>query len=76
MEVINGTWSLTEVPDEFFDVLKILGYSGLERKYVKRNKLSFTASVKDAILTIKFESKFYSKVKEYKLSFFSILAIC
>lgn len=68
MDIINGNWYLLEVPEEFFKILKILGYSGLERKYVKRNKLQFTATLEDDVLTLKFDSTFYKKTKEFKLT--------
>lgn len=68
MEIFNGTWSLDEIPEDFFEVLKILGYSGIARKYVQKNKLKFTSNIENDQLTIKFTSPFYSTVKQYKLT--------
>jgi len=68
MDVFNGAWTLTEVPDEFFTILKILGFSGLERKYLKKNKLKFNSLLEENVLTIKFASTFYNTVKDYPLN--------
>src|SRR5271155_3083778 len=64
----NGNWIMTEVPDDFFEVMKILGYNSLQRKYLKNAKILIHSTIKDNILTIKIDNKLYKKEKTYNLN--------
>lgn len=68
MDIFNGTWQLEEIPEDFFKILKILGYNGIERKYIKKNKLKIISQIEDNILVIRFESPLYKTEKKYPLN--------
>lgn len=68
MSHFSGTWSMGEVPEEFFEVLKFLGYNGIQRKVVKNTKPKITTSFLDDVLTIKVSSNLFKRSKDYKIN--------
>jgi len=66
---LNGSWTIAEVPDSFIQIMKHLGYSGMERKYFKKSKMTvYSTILDDNKLEIKLDSPFYKTSKEYSLN--------
>lgn len=67
-EEFNGRWIVPKIPEGFNKILKMIGYSTLERQYFKKSNISIYSTLKDGILTIKVDSPVYKNTKEYRLN--------
>ena len=48
----NGKWSVPKIPDNFNKILKLIGYSTLERQYFKKSSVYIYSTLKDNVLTL------------------------
>lgn len=67
-EEFNGKWSVPKIPEGFNKILKMIGYSTLERQYFKKSSVSLYSTLVEDILTIKIDSPVYKNSKEYQLN--------
>lgn len=63
-----GKWLVPDVPPEFEEILKILGYNKIERKVFKSSKVYLYSDIKDNVLTVKMDSSVFKKVRSYPLN--------
>jgi SepF-like predicted cell division protein (DUF552 family) len=64
-----GEWTINDIPEEFEDMLRILGYNALERRYAKNAKIRLLCDItNNNIMTIRTDSTLYKKTREYDLS--------
>lgn len=68
MSQFTGKWSMGEVPEEFFEILKFLGYNGIQRKVVRNTNPTIKTNFEDGVLTVKVSSKLFNRAKEYKVN--------
>lgn len=64
----NGKWLVPDIPQEFEQILKVLGYNKVERQVFKTSKVHLHSDIKDDVLTIKFDSAVFKKVRSYPLN--------
>ena len=67
-DLFNGTWTIDEIPNQFIDILKVLGYNAFERKYFQKNKMNIVCVLQGDKLSINIKSVFYTKTKDYVLN--------
>lgn len=67
-EEFNGKWIVPKIPEGFNKILKMIGYSTLERQYFKKSNISLYSTLEDNILTIKVDSPVYKNSKKYNLN--------
>jgi len=63
-----GSWSMGEVPEEFFDILKLLGYNGIQRKVMKNVKPIVHTEFKEDVLTVRLSSNLFKRSRDYKIN--------
>lgn len=69
-ERFNGVWQVGQIPDDFVKVLKILGYSTLERKWFKNTRTLIKSTYNDTnnLLILEIIGRAYNKIKEYRIN--------
>jgi hypothetical protein len=67
-ESFNGKWVIDEIPKEFMDILRVLGYNSFERKYFQKNKLVVNCILKGDQLSLNVKSTFFTHNKDYTLN--------
>lgn len=68
MSKFTGKWSMGEIPEEFFEILKFLGYNGIQRKVVRNTKPTIKTQFEEGVLTIKVSSNVFKRSKDYKIN--------
>ena len=66
--IYDGKWLVPEIPNEFNEILKLLGYSKIERHVFKKSTVYIHSELKNDILTIKIDCPMYKRTKTYPLN--------
>ena len=65
----NGKkWLVPDIPAEFLEILKVLGYNKIERQVFKNSKVHLHTEIKDDVFTITIDSAVYKKTRSYPLN--------